>query len=249
MNIGIMVSRSARRFRDRVAVWDDRREYSYLELDRRSNRVANYLLEGLGLKRGDRVAFYAHNRVEVAEMLLGCAKAGVVYIGLNFRLSESELSYIFGNSEPALVIVEGQSRALLEGANADNAAPLIDLDDEGPQGYESALATASDRNPVTLHDVWPDDDLCIVYSSGTTGTPKGILFDHGRLAFDLEANPLPFVLLDDQVDLGVGGAELAHHPPVEAERGEAGIPAERGGGEVHAICSARSQSPWARSRR
>jgi acyl-CoA synthetase (AMP-forming)/AMP-acid ligase II len=181
MNIGIMVSRSARRYRDRVAVWDDRREYGYRELDRRSNRVANYLVEGLGLQRGDRVAFYAHNRVEVAEVLLGCAKAGVVYIGLNFRLSESELSYIFGNSEPALVIVEGQSRALLEAANAENQAPLIDLDDEGPQGYESALAMASDRDPVTLHDVWPEDDLCIVYSSGTTGTPKGILFDHGRV--------------------------------------------------------------------
>jgi acyl-CoA synthetase (AMP-forming)/AMP-acid ligase II len=181
MNVGLMVNRSARRYRDRVAVWDERREYGYRELDRRSNRLANYLVEGLGLARGDRVAFYAHNRIEVAEVLLGCAKAGVVYIGLNFRLSESELLHIFANSEPALVIVEGESRALLEAANAENEAPLIDLDDDGPQGYEAAIADASDRDPSTLHDVWPEDDLCIVYTSGTTGTPKGILFDHGRV--------------------------------------------------------------------
>ena len=181
MNVGITVNRSARRYRDRIAVWDDRRELGYRELDRRSNRIANFLLEGLGLNRGDRAAFYAHNRVEVAEVLLGCAKAGVVYIGLNFRLSESELTHIFGNSEPALVIVEGESRELLEAANAENGARLVDLDDDGAQGYESVLADASDRDPATLHDVWPDDDLCIVYSSGTTGTPKGILFDHGRV--------------------------------------------------------------------
>jgi acyl-CoA synthetase (AMP-forming)/AMP-acid ligase II len=181
MNIGMIANRSARRYRDRVAVFDDRRELSYRELDARSNRLANYLLEGLGLNRGDRVAFFAHNRFEVAEVLLGCAKAGVVYIGLNFRLSESELIHIFENSEPLLIITEGESRELLESANADAEAPLIDLDEEGPDGYEAKLAGASDRNPDTLHDIWPEDDFCIVYTSGTTGTPKGILFDHGRV--------------------------------------------------------------------
>lgn len=181
MNVGMVVNRSARRYKERVAVFDDRRELSYVELDRRSNRLANYLLDGLGLARGDRVAFFAHNRFEVAEVLLGCAKAGVVYIGLNFRLSESELEHIFGNSEPALVITEGESRELLEAANATLGAPLVDLDGDGPQGYEQLLAGASERNPATLHDVWPQDDLCIVYTSGTTGTPKGILFDHARV--------------------------------------------------------------------
>jgi acyl-CoA synthetase (AMP-forming)/AMP-acid ligase II len=181
MNVGITVSRSARRYRDRLAVFDDRRELSYRELDRRSNQLANYILEGAGLERGDRVAFFAHNRIEVAEVLLGCAKAGVVYIGLNFRLSENELNHIFANSEPALVITEGESRELLEAANVENGAPLIDLDEDGPNGYEGKLSQASERNPVTLHDVWPEDDLCIVYTSGTTGTPKGILFDHARV--------------------------------------------------------------------
>lgn len=181
MNVGMTVNRSARRYRDRVAVWDGRRELSHRELDRRSNQLANYLLDGLGLQRGDRVAFFAHNRFEVAEVLFGCAKAGVVYIGLNFRLSESELAHVFANSEPALVITEGESRELLETANAENGAPLIDLDEDGPGGYEGKLAGASDRNPDTLHEIRPEDDLCIVYTSGTTGTPKGILFDHGRV--------------------------------------------------------------------
>jgi acyl-CoA synthetase (AMP-forming)/AMP-acid ligase II len=181
MNVGLAVTRSARRYPERIAVFDDHRTVTYAELERRSNRVANVLLGAYGLERGARVAFYSHNRIEVAEVMSGVAKAGLTYIGLNFRLTESELSQIFANAEPALIITEGASRELLEAANAELGAPLINLDEAGPQGWEARLADASDRTPSTLHEVYPADDFCIVYTSGTTGTPKGVWFDHGRV--------------------------------------------------------------------
>jgi acyl-CoA synthetase (AMP-forming)/AMP-acid ligase II len=181
VNVGLAVTRSARRYGSRTAVFDDDREVSYSELEARSNRLANALTDGLGLERGSKIAFSSPNRIEVAEVMAGVAKAGMTYVGLNFRLSEQELVSIFENSQPAAVIVDGPSRELLEAVNADLGAPLIDLDDEGPQGYEQLLLEASDRPPDTLHSVWPDDDFCIVYTSGTTGTPKGVWFDHGRV--------------------------------------------------------------------
>ena len=91
--------------------------------------------------------------------MAGVAKAGMVYVGLNFRLSQQELLSIFENSQPAAVITDGPSRELLEAVNADLGAPLIDLDEKGPHGYEQLLLEASDRPPAALHSVWPDDDF------------------------------------------------------------------------------------------
>jgi len=181
MNVGLTVARSARRYPERVAVFDDERELTYRELDARSNQLANYLLQELGLEKGSRVAFFVHNRLEVAEVMLGIAKAGMTYIGLNFRLSESELRSIFDNSQPALIITEGESRELLETTARDVGAPVLDLDEAGDSGYAARVGQAAESAPASLHRVWPSDDFCIVYTSGTTGTPKGVWFDHGRV--------------------------------------------------------------------
>ena len=100
MNVGLTVTRSARRYPDRVAAFDDTGELTWVELDRRSNQVA-HLLADMGVDRGDRVALLAPNRLEVCEVLAGVAKAGMVYVGLNFRLSATDLSHIIGNAEPS----------------------------------------------------------------------------------------------------------------------------------------------------
>lgn len=181
MNVGLATVRSARRYGDRLAVHDGPRELTWRQLDDRSNRVADLLTGHHGLARGSRVALLAPNRLEVVEVLAGVAKAGMVYVGLNFRLGERDLDHIIGNAEPALLIVAGELRELAEAVTAPHGIPVLDLDDEGPEGYAARLAAAADASPAALHEVRPEDDFCIVYTSGTTGTPKGVWFDHGRV--------------------------------------------------------------------
>ncbi|MFO1377925.1 MAG: class I adenylate-forming enzyme family protein [Steroidobacteraceae bacterium] len=181
MNVGLMASRSARRYPGQTAAFEGSRQLTWRQLDARSNRLANFLHAGQRLARGERVALWAPNRLAVPEVMAGVAKAGLVYVGLNFRMSDTDLEHVFDNAEPRLLIVAAEFRERAAQLVAGRDVTLVDLDDHGPGGYESLLARSSDPVPPTLHEVRPEDDFCIVYTSGTTGTPKGVWFDHARV--------------------------------------------------------------------
>ena len=176
MNVGLTVTRAARRRPESPALWHGNgRVTTYAELDERTNRIAATLQSAYDVAHGDRVAILVANRPEVVEVLLGVAKSGGVYVGLNFRLDQKDMRSIFANAEPRLLLtdasVDSAGRELAE----EMGVPVIDLDGEA---WENALAAASPSSIPTVHDVAHTDDFCIVYSSGTTGRPKGILFDH-----------------------------------------------------------------------
>lgn len=181
MNVGLFASRSARRYPERPAAFEGARLVSWQQLDQRSNQLANYLIEGLGLPKGLRVAVWLPNRLAVPEVMLGISKAGLVYVGLNFRMSDAELRDVFQNADPSLLIVAGEFRDRAELLGKDFGVPVLDVDEVGSDGYESVLAEAASRTPRRVHEVRPEDDFCIVYTSGTTGTPKGVWFDHARV--------------------------------------------------------------------
>jgi acyl-CoA synthetase (AMP-forming)/AMP-acid ligase II len=181
VNVGLATTRSARRYRDRLAVFDGSRTLTWADVDERSNRVANLLRDRFGVAHGDRVALLAPNRLEVAEVLAGIAKSGAVYVGLNFRLGATDLEHILDNAEPRLLLVSADLRELADTVAGPRGIPVVDLDDRAAGGYAALLTQASDRQPDTLHRVRSEDDFCIVYTSGTTGTPKGVWFDHGRV--------------------------------------------------------------------
>lgn len=178
MNVGIAVTRSARKAPDSIAAFDDDRELTYRELDERTSRLANAFHERYGLERGDRVALLVHNRIAVLEVLAACAKAGVTYCGLNFRLGLPEYEDIFANAEPRLLITEPEFAEIAAHLRERQEMAMIDVDDPGPDGYEAVIAAAPAHEPKTLHEVRPEDDFAIVYTSGTTGQPKGVYFDH-----------------------------------------------------------------------
>ena len=117
------------------------------------------------------------NRGEVVEVLGGVAKAGLVYVGLNFRLGPVELEQIFDNAEPALVITDAEHAPAVAGVAA-SSVPVLDID---TAEWDRVVELADPGAPATLHEVRHDDDFCIVYTSGTTGRPKGVLFDHARV--------------------------------------------------------------------
>ena len=177
MNIGLAFSRNARRTPHTTACFAGSRTLTWAQVNERACRLANLLVDRYGVARGDRVAVLVSNRIEVVELVGGCAKAGAVYVGLNFRLGEPEYADIFDNCSPTVVLADGElapmARRLVEGSDV----VVINIDE--PNEYERQLSESSAATPGTESQVQPEDDFCIVYSSGTTGRPKGILFSVG----------------------------------------------------------------------
>ena len=142
-------------------------------LDRRSSQVANALVRA-GVRPGDRVAVLTRNRPEFFELLFGAARAGAVLVALNWRLAPPEIAAIVADAEPALVLTGSDQRRLLPASLVDDA---VDLD----TGYEAWIAGRPATPPAV--DGAPDDVVLLLYSSGTTGVPKGARLTHANLMF------------------------------------------------------------------
>lgn len=145
----------------RPAIVEGSRTRTYGELAERTRRLANVLVEA-GVGRGDRIALASENRAEVLEVLLAAARLGAIVACQNWRLAPPERARCIALVEPRLLI--GSPR------HAPDAA--IRFGDD----YEQRLAAASPDH--ALADVDPEDALVILYTSGTTGTPKGATISH-----------------------------------------------------------------------
>ncbi len=170
--IGRWIRDRARTTPARIAIDHLGRELSYAELDAASERLAAAFL-ARGLERGDRVATLTGNSPEHVAVFFACAKAGLILAPLSWRLAAAELAYQLEDSEPALFLVEAEHAGLAE-ATGHPSEPLV------PGGNGEAVDAV----------VEDDDPLLLVYTSGTTGRPKGALLTHGNcfwtnLSFDL----------------------------------------------------------------
>ncbi len=152
------------------AVVDGGRVLTYTELEDRSNRLANGFLS-LGLRRGDRVGLLARNCLEYLEIELAAAKAGLILAALNWRLGDRELRHCINLVQPEAIIVQEDLAAALDRLDL---APHRRFE-LGP-AYEDFLAAAPNHYPDL--DIDPEDGLVILYTSGTTGLPKGALVSH-----------------------------------------------------------------------
>jgi acyl-CoA synthetase (AMP-forming)/AMP-acid ligase II len=153
-----------------LAVVDGPRKLTYTALEERSNRLANGLLN-LGIKRGDRVGILAHNCQEYIELELAAAKAGFIVAALNCRLGTRELTHCINLVAPKIIIVQASTVANLQ-ALGKQAYPQILIGSE----YEELLRVSSNEYPNL--DIDPESGLIILYTSGTTGMPKGALISH-----------------------------------------------------------------------
>ena len=168
---------------DRLALIAGDRRLTFAELDERANRVAHYLRD-VGVVPGQHVGIYAYNRAEWAETMIGCYKARVVPINVNYRYVVDELRYLFDNADLVALVFEAEFGPRV--ASVLPALPklrhLVQLDDgtgtetEGLEvvEYEHALA-ASDGSRTGLVPR-SADDLYILYTGGTTGMPKGVMW-------------------------------------------------------------------------
>ena len=181
LNLGEIVGAHARLSPDKIAARDSRRAITFAQWNARACRLANALL-GLGLQKGDRVALLAHNRLEWMEIYVALAKAGLVAVPINFRLVGSEISYIAEHCGARAFIVEDELIDSVEGIRSALAIPAsgwirIGVGARpGWTAFEALIASASDSDPGA--NVLPTDTWALMYTSGTTGKPKGAIRNH-----------------------------------------------------------------------
>jgi acyl-CoA synthetase (AMP-forming)/AMP-acid ligase II len=172
-------ARAARRWPGRVALVDGERRRSYRELDERATQLARALLD-LGLRSGERIAVVQENRIEYVETVIGIARAGGVLVPLLGALTGAEHSFMVRDAEARFVVAlsaEAISRA--KEAAGENARVLA-LAERGDVSDLGSLADAASTQPVSI-DRSPDSLAQILYTSGTTGHPKGVTHSYASV--------------------------------------------------------------------
>ena len=175
--LGEIVRRQARHRGERTAYVIGAERVTYRQLNAQSNRFA-HVLRGLGVGRGDRVATLAMNRVEYPAIYFAVAKLGAIHVPLSFRWKAAEVRYALGQSEASVLLVARDFEEMARSLRPELPAlrHVIGLDGDGAESAAHLLARASDGEPDA--DVDERDPHVMLYTSGTTGDPKGALLSH-----------------------------------------------------------------------
>lgn len=190
MYVADLLRNPARRFPDRSCVAEGTRSITFAQADQRADRVAASLAE-LGVRKGDRIGLLARNELEYLEIQVAAQRAGAILVPLNFRLSPAELAFIVGDSEITLLV---HGPGLTDVARQLAVAQTLHL---GDNGYGDPYDQLLDRAlPTGESDLDADAPANILYTSGTTGRPKGALVTNAglyaramALALDVGADP------------------------------------------------------------
>ncbi len=168
---------------DRTALICGDQQRTYRELEERANRLAHHLAEQ-GIGRGDHVAVYSYNSLEYVETMLAAFKLRAVPINVNYRYVEDELAYLLDNSDSVALVHQAQFSPLVDAVRPEleQLRHVLVVDDGSgtvpsadSSSYEEALAAASAERDFPPRS---DGDIYIIYTGGTTGYPKGVVWRH-----------------------------------------------------------------------
>lgn len=183
MNIGEIATRNARRHPKKLAIVENDYRCNFLEFNNRVNRLANSL-SSLGVEKGDRVAIVLKNCHEYVEILFAAAKIGAITVPINFRLKEKEIRYQLTNSGSRVLFFGSEhleiAKNLRDGSDI-KIEPNVSVRcfDNEMTGYEDLLSPGTSTEPQTK--VEDEDIISIMYTSGTTGVPKGAVWTHKNI--------------------------------------------------------------------
>jgi acyl-CoA synthetase (AMP-forming)/AMP-acid ligase II len=198
-NLADIWERNADRFPHAVAQLQGERRFTWTELDRRADGIAAALL-ATGAARQDKVAHYLYNCPEYLESMFALFKVGLVPVNTNYRYTDDELAYLWDNADAVAVIFHGTfaERCAAMRSRVPQVRTWIWVDDgtgdcpDWAMSYETAASSAASRTSAA----WgrSPDDLYILYTGGTTGMPKGVMWRQDDLVGSLDApsrTPLP----------------------------------------------------------
>jgi acyl-CoA synthetase (AMP-forming)/AMP-acid ligase II len=187
LNIADLAEHAIDAVPDRVALICGDEQITYGELEEKANRLAHYLIEQ-GVKKDDKVGLYCRNRIEIVIAMLGIIKAGAILVNVNFRYVEGELRYLFENSDMVALVHERQYADRVANVLPDtpNVKTVLVVNDGtggsdekfkrygGVEFYEAISQSSPERD----FGERSADDIYLLYTGGTTGFPKGVMWRH-----------------------------------------------------------------------
>src|SRR6201999_3115040 len=184
LNIADLAEHAIDAVPERVALICGDEQLTYAELEEKANRLAHYLIDH-GVKKDDKVGLYCRNRNEIVIAMLAVVKAGAIIVNVNFRYVEGELRYLFDNSDMVALVHERQysdrvANVLPDTPNVKTVLVIEDGSDNDYQRYGgvefySAIAQGSPERDFGDRSA---DDIYLLYTGGTTGFPKGVMWRH-----------------------------------------------------------------------
>ncbi len=187
LNIADLAEHAIDAVPDRVALICGDDQLTYAELEDKANRLAHYLIDQ-GVKKDDKVGLYCRNRIEIVIAMLGIVKAGAILVNVNFRYVEGELRYLFDNSDMVALVHERQyadrvANVLPETPDVQTVLVVEDgsnVPDKDFQRYGGVEFHTAIEQGAAQRDFGPrsSDDIYLLYTGGTTGFPKGVMWRH-----------------------------------------------------------------------
>ncbi|MED3562738.1 fatty acid--CoA ligase [Bacillus xiapuensis] len=209
--IGKVFDLTVKKFPNKEAIYDVRKNVrlTYKEWNEQVNRLANALLKE-GVKKGERVSTFLFNTEELGTAYFACAKIGAVFNPINFRLMSEEVAFILADAAPKVVLFEKALEPVI--ASIENRFPAISfwyIDQDVPDyanSYHDQLEAASSK--LVQVEVEENDLYAIMYTSGTTGRPKGVMHSHRNM---IEQSLLVIAAEKlEAVDVGLVTAPMFH---------------------------------------
>jgi len=185
-----------------VSVADGAR-FTYRDLDARAGRMAEAWLDTCGFAPGDRVGLLAHNRVEFIDAFFAAARSGVILVPLGTRLTPREIEFIAGDAGLRGFVYAGEFadavRALTGAADVERWIALDEPASPGHARLADLLANASSSRRSAAPRPGPEDLCCLLYTSGTTGKPKGVMVPHRMIGWNGFNTAMCWQLREDDV--------------------------------------------------
>ena len=199
-----VVGERARVTPDRLAIVDLETglRLSYRQVDERASACARVWRESLGLQPGDRVALLSENRLEFIDAFFAAAKSGIVLVPLGTRLTATELRAILSDCAPRALIYDGGHAEVVRGlGGVASIESWVALDRPALPGHarQSALLAGLATGRFERERVSPEAACCLLYTSGTTGRPKGVILPHRMVAWNGYNTVISWQLRDDDV--------------------------------------------------